>query len=69
MRNKFAGTCYRCGKPVAAGAGHFEKVSSVQAKKWGVPMNAKWMVQHDTCAIRFRGTDQHFLYSNGEASA
>lgn len=24
-RNKFAGICYQCGKPVKAGTGHFER--------------------------------------------
>lgn len=25
MRNKFEGVCYRCGKTVKVGAGHFER--------------------------------------------
>jgi hypothetical protein len=25
VRNKYAGTCYRCGETVAPGAGHFER--------------------------------------------
>lgn len=25
MRNRFQGTCYRCGGHVAKGAGHFER--------------------------------------------
>lgn len=28
MRNKYPGTCYRCGKRVEAGQGHFEKIPS-----------------------------------------
>jgi hypothetical protein len=44
-RNKYPGECYRCGKNVPAGAGHFEKVK-------GGP--AKWRVQHVECAIRMR---------------
>lgn len=39
MRNKFPGTCYRCGKPVAAGAGHFERNAG------------RWRTQHADCAI------------------
>lgn len=25
MRNRYGGTCYHCGKPVAPGDGHFER--------------------------------------------
>jgi len=39
MRNKYPGICYRCGKPVAAGKGHFER------------HNRGWRVQHADCAI------------------
>lgn len=42
MRNRHPGICYRCGKPVAAGDGHFER------HKGG------WRVQHATCAIEAR---------------
>ena len=44
MRNNFPGICYRCGKNVVAGAGHFEKMPG-----------SGWRVQHATCAIEFRG--------------
>ena len=44
MRNRFAGTCYRCGLTVAAGEGHFER------------FRGAWRTQHATCAIEFRGT-------------
>ena len=44
MRNKYPGTCYRCGGHVAAGAGHFERFRS------------GWRVQHAECAIKHRGT-------------
>ena len=43
MRNRFAGTCYRCDKRCAAGDGHFERIGKT------------WRVQHATCAIEFRG--------------
>lgn len=43
MRNKHAGRCYRCGKMVDAGAGHFERFSG------------GWRVQHAECAVRWRG--------------
>lgn len=42
MRNRFPGTCYRCGKTVEAGAGHFER------------HNGGWRTQHADCAIRAR---------------
>ena len=44
MRNRYPGTCYRCGSHVAPGAGHFEKIPG-----------SGWRVQHATCAIKFRG--------------
>lgn len=43
MRNRFAGTCYRCGQWCAVGDGHFERIGKT------------WRVQHATCAIEFRG--------------
>ena len=42
MRNQHPGTCYRCGLPVAAGTGYFEKVRR-EARKPGDP---QWRVQH-----------------------
>jgi hypothetical protein len=42
MRNRFPGTCYRCGKPVAAGEGHFER------------HRGGWRTQHADCAIKAR---------------
>lgn len=44
MRNKYPGPCYRCGKIVAKGEGHFEKI----------PLG--WRVQHHSCAVLYRGT-------------
>jgi len=46
MRNKYRGTCYRCGEVVEPGEGHFEKDESKR----------KWLTQHAECAIAFRGT-------------
>jgi len=46
MRNKYPGICYRCGKFVKAGDGHFEKI----------PHSSNWRVQHADCAIAYRGT-------------
>ena len=42
MRNRYSGTCYRCGHRVAPGAGHFER------HKGG------WRAQHAECAIAYR---------------
>ncbi len=44
MRNRYPGTCYRCGGHVAAGDGHFER------------FRGGWRTQHATCAILHRGT-------------
>lgn len=44
MRNKYAGVCYRCGKTVSGGEGHFERFRQT------------WRTQHASCAIEFRGT-------------
>lgn len=64
MRNNYAGTCYRCGCRVEAGAGHFEKVSRSHRKKWpNMAYGVKWLTQHAECAIRFRGTDRHFQHA------
>ncbi len=48
MRNRFPGICYRCGGPVAAGDGHFEKVPGSRP--------TRWRTQHADCAIQHRGT-------------
>ncbi|PER55777.1 hypothetical protein CN495_08470 [Bacillus thuringiensis] len=42
VRNKYAGTCYRCGGHVGVGEGHFERY------KGG------WRTQHASCAIQHR---------------
>jgi len=46
MRNKFPGICYRCGKPVAPGAGHFERVKGSRP--------TAWRTQHADCCIKAR---------------
>lgn len=46
MRNKFPGVCYRCGKVVEKGAGHFERY------------NHAWRLQHADCAIKARKEKQ-----------
>ena len=43
MRNKFPGTCYRCGERVEANEGHFERFGH------------GWRTQHADCAIIWRG--------------
>jgi hypothetical protein len=49
MRNKYAGTCYRCGQTVAPGDGHFER------------HNGGWRTQHADCAIEHRSTNRAAL--------
>lgn len=43
MRNRYPGTCYRCGERVESGDGHFER------------FRGGWRVQHASCAISCRG--------------
>ena len=42
MRNKYAGTCYKCGETVAPGAGHFER------------KEGRWLTIHVSCVIEQR---------------
>ena len=44
MRNRYPGTCYRCGGHVEVGAGHFERFLG------------GWRTQHADCAIKHRGS-------------
>jgi hypothetical protein len=46
MRNRYPGVCYRCGKPVPKGTGHFERL------KTRGPV--RWRVQHADCCIKAR---------------
>lgn len=57
MRNQYPGTCYRCGEPVAAGAGHFER------------FRGGWRTQHATCAIQHRARDSGSDAERGDANA
>ncbi len=63
MRNRFPGVCYRCGKRVRTGEGHFER-----CKAGEVPLQpkARWRVQHASCAITYRYTDHHYLKRRDE---
>lgn len=57
MRNSYPGTCYRCGKRVEDGQGHYERFSRRHRKKHpDAPFNINWLTQHVECAIEFRGT-------------
>lgn len=42
MRNRYPGTCYRCGKRVEAGKGHFERY------------RGHWRVIHAECVFEQR---------------
>jgi hypothetical protein len=46
MRNRYPGPCYRCGKTVAPGDGHFERHKGA------------WRTQHASCAIEHRALRQ-----------
>jgi hypothetical protein len=46
MRNRYPGICYRCGKTVAKGDGHFER------------HKGSWRTQHADCAIKAREARQ-----------
>lgn len=63
MRNQYAGICYRCGARVEPKAGHFERVSNSHRKKWNAKALRGWLTQHAECAIRFRGTDTHYIFN------
>lgn len=43
MRNKYEGICYKCGKTVEVGRGHFERIKYGTAK-WKA--GQRWRVQH-----------------------
>lgn len=69
MRNRFPGTCYRCGLVVEARAGHFERISGIHRKKWNAPNLRGWLIQHADCAIQHRGTSVHHLYAPADSDA
>lgn len=61
MRNKFGGNCYRCGKYVKAGDGHFQFVDAAAIATFGsLVRGQKTLVQHASCAIEHRGTNFHY---------
>ena len=64
MRNRRSGVCYRCGGLVPPGAGHFERVTEDQRRKWPGAILPEWLVQHADCARRWRGTDQHYIHKD-----
>lgn len=65
MRNRYPGPCYRCGARVEAGQGHFERWSPT-SRNWTTAGN--WRVQHATCAIEYRKTDQHVSEAGFDAA-
>ena len=54
MRNRFGGSCYRCGNYVEPNEGHFEALAISKNQK------NKWRLQHASCAIKYRGTPHQF---------
>jgi hypothetical protein len=64
MRNKYKATCYRCGKIIHEGDGHFEKTNKHNIKNHPrIPRGIKWLAQHSSCAIQYRGTDKSIYAS------
>lgn len=63
VRNRYPGTCDRCGDEVKAGQGHFE-YQNYPGNRW--PQMARLrsvpLVQHASCAITYKGTNTHYLY-------
>jgi hypothetical protein len=73
VRNKFKGVCYRCGKVVEAGDGHFEKLdrsehSLAVVRQLCLPAGVKWVVQHSSCAIKYRGTTHTYKEERNEVT-
>lgn len=63
MKNKRAGTCYRCGGHVDEGAGFFERAGPPHESKWpGQPL-PKWLLQHVACQAKWQGTDRHYKFN------
>jgi len=62
MKNKFKGTCYRCGKDVLPGEGHVETLDKRRrTADNNYVFTAGWRVQHKDCAIKYRHTDVHYI--------
>jgi uncharacterized UPF0146 family protein len=57
MRNRYAAICYRCGKMVEVGQGHFQK----SQKNIKVRFASKWLTQHAECARKYFGTDHCYI--------
>jgi hypothetical protein len=63
VRNRFAGTCYRCGGHVAKGRGELERVTPEQYRMWPLTAKTRWLLVHGSCQIRFMNTDVHFQHN------
>jgi len=63
MQNRYPGTCYRCGENVAAGEGNFE-FDDFPGSRWPqLRMTRNHpLVQHAACAVKYRGTNTHYIY-------
>lgn len=59
--------CYRCGKPVEIGSVSAEEVGEAHAKRWP-DIGFGFQVAHTDCAVKYRKTNVHFLYSPMEAA-
>jgi hypothetical protein len=68
MRNKYPGICYRCGKRVEAGEGHFEGYGTRCSRRKFRQKITRWRVQHAECAIKYRGTNKNYFREQREKS-
>lgn len=70
MRNTIPGRCYRCGGHVREGEGVPELVNASHTDKWATDKPLpKWLLQHSTCCVRWRGTTQHYLFNDTRQQA
>lgn len=66
MRNKYPGICYRCGKRVEPGEGHFEGYGKRFPGRKFRQNISRWRVQHAECAIKYRGTNKNYFHEQRE---
>lgn len=57
MRNKYPGTCYRCGRRVGVNEGYFQ----LGRKNINVKIMGTFLVQHVECSIKYSGTSHCWL--------
>ena len=60
--NRYPGTCYRCGGSVPAGEGEMT-LESFPGQRWAVFRGQRnhYLVEHPECAVKYAGTNVHYL--------